>query len=522
MNTASSIGTPDVKQAGLYAGGNYSIEEKYDELSRQFSFDYLRIFNDNYASKTVVIIPSLSIDQQILERVKGSVYYEERMLCLLMLLRMPGTNLIYVTSVPVDPVIVDYYLHLLPGITGYHARNRLTMLCCYDASNRSLTEKILERPRLVNRIKSSVMPGSHAHIACFNTTDNERILAVRLGMPVYGCNPSLLVHGSKSGSRKIFRGCGIPFPEGIEDLRDENDMAEAIAELKQRNPQLQSAMVKMNDGFSGEGNAIFSFRNFDFTGNLKAKIKSRLRDTLKLVDSNIDIDGYMQKFGSMQGIVEEYIEGEIKHSPSVQGRINPMGEVMILSTHDQVLGGAYGQVFTGADFPANIEYAGEIGRLGKWVGNALTEKGVIGRFGVDFISVKHGTGWKHFALEINLRKGGTTHPYLVLQGLTIGKYDAQSGLYHTADGQPRYYYCSDNVVNNAYRGLSSHDLIDIAMFNGLQYDGSVQEGVVFHLIGALSQYGKMGTVCIGRTPSRANALYRRMLQVLDKEVKRFA
>jgi hypothetical protein len=144
-------------------------------------------------------------------------------------------------------------LHLLPGITGYHARNRLTMLCCYDASHKSLTEKILERPRLMNRIRSSIMPGSHAHITCFNTTSNERILAVQLGMPIYGCNPSLLHHGSKSGSRKIFRECGLPLPVGFEDLRDENDIAEAMAELKQRNPGLRSAMVKMNDGFSGEG-----------------------------------------------------------------------------------------------------------------------------------------------------------------------------------------------------------------------------------------------------------------------------
>jgi len=521
MFDSSPTSDSDVQQTNAGAGVR-TIAEKYEELSRQFRLDYQKIFSDNNSRKTIVIIPSLTIDQGILAKVSGSVYYEERMLCLLMLLRMPETHVVYVTSVPVDPVIVDYYLHLLPGITGYHARHRLTMLCCYDASPKSLTEKILERPRLMNRIRNSIAQGSVAHLSCFNTTSFERDLAVQLGLPIYGCNPDLLHYGTKSGSRKIFRECNVPLPDGFEDLQNEDDIAEAIAELKNRNPALQSCIVKLNDGFSGEGNSSFSFKGMDCSGNLAAKIKTQLRHSLKIVDGNIDYDGYMQKFKSMHGIAEECIEGKIKQSPSVQCRINPLGEVLVLSTHDQLLGGASGQVFIGANFPSNNEYAAEIARMGSCIATSLKDKGVIGRFGVDFISVKQNTGWKHVAIEINLRKGGTTHPYLLLQGLTLGKYDAESGIYHTANGEPRYYFCSDNVVNDAYRGLSSHDLIDIAIHNRLQYDGSLQEGVMFHLIGALSQFGKMGTVCIGSTPGRANALYRRMLQVLNKEVKRYA
>ena len=127
-------------------------------------------FPDNLALKTIVVIPSLSLDQEVLAKVKGSLHYEERLLCLLMLLRMPRANVIYVSSMPVDPVIIDYYLHLLPGITGYHARERLTLIPCYDASPIPLTKKILQRPRLIERIKKAIPAGNVAHIACFNTT----------------------------------------------------------------------------------------------------------------------------------------------------------------------------------------------------------------------------------------------------------------------------------------------------------------------------------------------------------------
>ena len=79
----------------------------------------------------------------------------------------------------------------------------------------------------------------------------------------------------------------------------------------------------------------------------------------------------------------------------------------------------------------------------------------------------------------------------------------------------RYYFCSDNLKNEKYRGLTPHDLIDIAMINNLHYDGTSQEGVMFHLIGALSEYGKLGIVCIGSSPERAEYFYNETVRVLN-------
>src|SRR5215204_6756637 len=85
-----------------------------ERLIKQFNTS----FPDKLAPKTVVIIPSLTMDEEILSKISGITHYEERLLCLLLLLRMPRTHVVYVTSMPVDPVIIDYYLHLLPGVTG--------------------------------------------------------------------------------------------------------------------------------------------------------------------------------------------------------------------------------------------------------------------------------------------------------------------------------------------------------------------------------------------------------------------
>jgi len=497
--------------------GSQEEKEQFKKIQTRFSEQFEIIFQDKLLPNTVVIIPSLTMDQEILSKVKGVTHYEERLLCFLMLLRMPRTHVVYVTSMPVDPMIIDYYLHLLPGITGHHAMKRLHLLSCYDASSKSLTEKILDRPRLIERIQQSI-PDSHiAHMACFNVTEKERSLAVQLGLPIYGCDPDLFELGNKSNSRKVFKACELHAPAGFEDLYSEKEIIKALVKLKKQNPSLRKAVVKLNDGFSGDGNAIFSYDGIKEKDDLEHKINSYFYAKLKTVATDLSLENFLIKFKSMGGIVEEFVDGEIKMSPSVQCRINPKGKCVVISTHDQELGGESGQVFLGAHFPANIEYAPDLGKMGLKVAEALRDKGVMGRFAIDFISVKEKKGWTHYPIEINLRKGGTTHPYIMLQFLTDGDYDYKKGVYLTANGQPRYYFCSDNLRSEQFLGITPPDLIDIAMLHDLHYDGTLQEGVMFHLISALSQHGKLGVVCIGSSPEKAIKFYKKAMDILKLE-----
>jgi hypothetical protein len=219
----------------------------------------------------------------------------------------------------------------------------------------------------------------------------------------------------------------------------------------------------------------------------------------------------------MGAIVEAFIEGAGKRSPSAQFRIDANGAIEPVSTHDQVLGGPGGQVFLGSHFPADAGYRAEIQAAGLRVAEVLRQRGVMGRFGVDFVSVPADGGWRNYAIEINLRKGGTTHPFMMLQSLTGGAYDGATGLLQTPAGQPRFYYASDNLESPLYRGMTPHDLVDLAVLHGLHYDGTTHEGVVFHLIGALSEFGKLGVVCVGGTRERAEDFYRRTVEILDRE-----
>lgn len=489
---------------------------RFRDLQAEFARAFPTIFSDPALPRSVLIVPSLSLDPDVLARITGAHHYEERMLCLLMLLRMPRTRVIYVSSTPISETIIDYYLHLLPGVPSVHARRRLTMIACDDAAPSPLTRKILERPRVLERIREAIPDRASAHMTCFAVSELERKLALTLGIPIYGCDPSLQHWGSKSGSRKIFREAGIELPFGFEDLADADDVAGALTELKGQRPEVERAVVKLNEGFSGEGNAVFDFRDAPSGAALSSWVRDRLPG-LAFEASGMTWDLYQSKLGAMGGVVEEFVPGAVKRSPSAQFRIDPVGRVDAISTHDQVLGGASGQVFLGARFPADKDYRLDIQARGLKVAQVLADKGVLGRLGVDFISVKEGDAWRHYAIEINLRKGGTTHPFQMLQYLTDGHYDPQTGEFLTPSGQPCCYYASDNLESERYRGLTPYDLVDISVLNGLHFHAATSEGVAFHLIGALSEFGKLGVVCIARTPEQADQLYRSTVDILDRE-----
>lgn len=477
------------------------------------------VFPRDDQAYTSVVVPSLTLDSAELAKLRGAAFYEERLLFLLIRLRNPHARLVYVTSQPVHPQVLDYYLELLAGIPASHARSRLTLLCAYDSSPRPLTQKILERPRLIERIRAAFGDPVRAYLTVFNSTTLERQLAVRLGIPLNGVDPELTRLGTKSGSRKVFREAGVECPAGIEDVRSQRQVEDALAELRGRRPGLRAAVLKLDESFSGEGNAIFHYP----ASPSRAAVHGSLR-RLKFAVPGETSASYFEKLGRMGGVVEELLEGQETVSPSVQMRINPLGQVTVASTHEQVLGGPNGQVYLGCRFPAEADYRLQLQDMGTRIGQVLAAKGVVSRFSVDFLArgERPGGAWSVSALEINLRMGGTTHPMLALRFLTDGKLDPATGLFFSPRGLAKYYRATDNLSAQAYHGLAPEDLIDILTENHLHFSHRTETGVLFHMIGALSQFGKVGMMAIGNGHAEAEAIYARAVEVLDRESSKAA
>src|SRR5438046_8585771 len=256
-------------------------QAKFDQLQKKLITLWNSIERLNQGPQTIVVVPSMSIDA--IGSCPLMQAYEERFLFLLLLLRQPRARLIYVTSQMILPNIIDYYLDLLPGVIPSHARPQLFLIAPLDGSARPLSDKLLDRPRLIERIRSLIMDPNRAHLVPFNTTNREKELALRLGIPMYGADPKFFYLGTKSGCRQIFMEENDPHPLGHENLGSKEELIEAIAQMRTQKPSIKQVLVKLNEGVSGEGNAIVDVKGLPSVagggdpGKQRALLEERLR-----------------------------------------------------------------------------------------------------------------------------------------------------------------------------------------------------------------------------------------------------
>ncbi len=505
---------------------------QFQQLQAQLRDRWQAIEHFDRNDYDILVVPSLSFNSEELSKIQGVTHYEERLLFSLIRLRNPQTRLVYVTSQPLPSVIIDYYLHLLPGIPFSHARDRLLLLSTYDSSLKPLTQKILERPRLFERIRQALRP-EKSYMICHNATSLESLLSLRLQVPLLAIDPVLLPWGTKAGSRQIFAEARVPHPDGSLLVWNAHDLAKAAADLWQRQPHLKWLLVKLNEGFSGEGNALLDLRSIPFKTSLSQRTNTILSHFPHLCfqAAGESWEHFSHQIGELGAIVETFIEGKPKRSPSVQGYISPTGDVTILSTHDQILGGPKGQLYLGCCFPASSAYRLQLHELGLRIGRSLAAKGVLERFCIDFVanlpSAKAGrpdietSDWQLQAVEINLRKSGTTYPFMLLKYLTNGRYDSTTGLFHNNEETvAKYYIATENLQKTRYCGLLPNDLMDIIASRSLHFNSNTGTGNVFHLMGTLSEFGKLGVTSIGNSRQQARSIYKRMVQMLDRETQK--
>ena len=456
--------------------------------------------------RTVVVVHSLSFEvpDQLIPVFPA---YEERFLCLVLsLIRAPRSRVIYVTSQPIHPRLLDYYFGLVPELDAAEARARFLPVSLVDGRNEPLSRKLLARPGAIRRIRGLIGDPELALILPFCMTDDEVELAVRLGLPIYGSDPALNWLGTKTGSRGLFAEEDVPHPVGL-DVSGEHDLPDALRELRERSTDARGAVLKLDKGVSGLGNALI---DLDIALGVDG-----VRSAMQLEDPHLDVEEYFEALDSEGGIVEERIEGESFRSPSVQLRMSPAGQVDIMSTHDQVLGGPHGHTYFGCHFPADAEYAAQIATEGLKVGRRLAREGAIGRASVDFAAVKGVEGWRAYALEINLRCGGTTQPLFALTTLTDGAYEPLSGEYRTRMGDLKHYAATDHLDSPAYQSLTPDDLLDVVAERELGWDADREVGVVLHMVSALAVAGRIGLTAIGDTLEEARRRYYDVKAALD-------
>lgn len=377
-----------------------------------------------------------------------------------------------------------------------------------DAEQSALSAKLRDRPDELQSIRAAVRDSDDAYIVPFNVTEFERDIALDLDIPILGPSPDLVWLGSKTGARRVAKETGVAVLPGAEDLDSMEAVEDAIAQLQSREPHVSAVVIKLNNGFSGQGNAIV---------RLTGPIHPLHAAPTVFCASDESWESFGPKIAAEGAIVEQEIRAEQMHSPSVQLRIAPDASVEVVSTHDQILGGPDDQVYLGCRFPADAAYRSAIVAAARRIANDLARRGVMGSFGVDFIVVPGESGWDVYLSEINLRLGGTTHPFLMAKLALRATYDQDSGELLAGD-RPVQYVSTDNLKSAAYKNLTPKRIIAVLAERGLAFDRAARAGTFVHLLGATQPYGKLGLLCVAGSQEAADDLYADSVAALDEAV----
>jgi hypothetical protein len=461
----------------------------------------------------IVFIPSQSFDQRELAKVKAPLQYEERTLCMLFELADPNVSIVYVTSMPVDASIVDYYLELLETTSNVYAedaRSRLLILSCNDPQLIPLTAKVLRRPKLIQKIKEFIKP-SYSYIIPFLGSNLERELALTLQIPLIGTDPSLNYWGTKAGGREVFGLAGLPLPAGTGLVQSVEELAAEVLKLYLREGRPRQIVIKLNVGFSGKGNALLTASKISPDETVE-RVLELLETDLEFCSHEENWKGFQEQL-KLYGVLAEIWVPNVISSPSAQATILVSGEVKVISTHEQVLdGGAY----LGCIYPANELYRSRLIDYAYKIGKVLADKGCLERFAVDFVVSDTGAEIEVNCIEINIRWGGTSHPFISAKYLTKGEV-SQDGRLMGADGLEKFYVSSDNIQNEAFIGLNPDDFLDLTKSReSLSFSSESLTGTTFHMISAIPQFGKFGMIAIANSCEAAQQLYQQALDELKE------
>lgn len=404
--------------------------------------------------------------------------------------------MVYVASRHPGDEVIAHYVDMLPASVRGDARARFEVVVVDDGSARAVAAKLLDDPGALDRVRAAC-GGRPGLIEPWNVDDDEACLALELGLPVNGCAPGLRGLGFKSAGRRLMRDAGVPVPYGSEDLHTPSEIVEAAMEVLMARPGAPGVVVKTDDSGAGDGNVVL--RVPGSTG-----VEERRDALTALVEQ---LPAWYRTELRAGAVVEELIEGEEFSSPSAQIDVLPGGDVVVLATHEQDLGGDSGQVYEGCRFPARSEYAATLAFHARAVGERLASAGAVGRASVDFVAVRtRDRSWAVHGIEINLRKGGTTHPYTALRGLTRGRYDAGAGEWHLDDGTSRCYVATDHLVDADWVGLTPAAAVAAIRDRGLAFDPVARRGVVLHMLTGLGIDGRCGLTAIAERPEDAEAM----------------
>ncbi|MCL9759638.1 peptide ligase PGM1-related protein [Frankia sp. AiPa1] len=440
---------------------------------------------------------SFNFAEDLLREISYLAFSAERGLCYLEGLCEEGVEFVVITSMEVSQATLEYHFREIFGFDDQQtssATRRLRLLSPSPRQGLPLDAAVLADAKVMSELAAIAEKSRSTSIVNFMATPISDQIASILGATIEERGADAAAEaGSKSGGKSLLRRACVTVPAGPSELvTDEQSVLREIARIGTR-----SAVIKLNSSHwtAGVGNAVVGVEEVR-GGNDLLESAEVLRLSPEIFRRELVAEGVL---------VEEFIDDVIA-SPSGLGRISFDGTVDIGPTHEQIL--VSGQ-YWGCRFPADERWRSGILSATERVGRALADDGVYGTFGIDFVVSE---GGDLFAVEVNLRKVGTSHVVRYIEALVGAAIDRGGRL--RPHGGPDVFYVNGRMQESSVIGIPGEAVLELLRDRGLLYRRESGEGVLLHCLGALPVCGYLELTSIAGSRATADSLIQQAQDVV--------
>ena len=239
----------------------------------------------NHDDESVVVVPSITLDRARRRR-SGTMTqaYEERFLFLLLLLRQPRLRMVYVTS-HADRARDRRVLPRAAARRDPQPRPGPALAWSRSTTPRprSLSEKLLDRPRLLRADRATLIPNrARSHLV---PVQHHRARARRRAQPRHPDVRRRPAAAPTSAPRPAAAGCsprsGVPHPLGAEDLHTLDDLGRrAVGDAGAAAGDGRAPSSSSTRASPGAGNALVDLTGLPAPG-VARRARRRSRERLR-------------------------------------------------------------------------------------------------------------------------------------------------------------------------------------------------------------------------------------------------